>query len=77
MGASKKTETSLEGLQSDLVSDFTHDDFWYFEDSWNKSHADPFKDGYAQGQKDLAKLIMETFKEHEVPLMLWEALKEY
>ena len=77
MGASKKTETSPEVSQSDLVSDFTHDDFWYFEDSWNKSHADPFKDGYAQGQKDLARLIMETFKEYEVPLMLWEALKEY
>ena len=75
MGASKKTETSQEVSQNDLVSDFTYDDFWYFEDSWNKSHGDPFKDGYKQGQKDLAKLIMETFKEYEVPLMLWDALK--
>lgn len=77
MEASKKTETSLEVLQNDLVSDFTHDDFWYFEDSWNIINDNPFLEGYAKGQKDLARLIMDTFKEYEVPLMLWEALKEY
>ena len=36
-----------------------------------------YADGYDQGQKDLAKLIMETFKQYEVPMLLWEALKEY
>ena len=49
----------------------------YFRECRELSEQRAYADGYDRGQKDLAKLIMETFKEYEVPMLLWEALKEY
>jgi flagellar biosynthesis/type III secretory pathway protein FliH len=44
-----------------------------YDEGYHEGHYE----GYYRGQKELAKLIMETFKEYEVPMLLWEALKEY
>ena len=45
--------------------------------SEQRAYDEGYLEGYYRGQKDLANLIMETFKQYEVPLLLWEALKEY
>ena len=45
--------------------------------SEKRAYDEGYHEGYYRGKKDLAKLIMETFKQYEVPRMLGEALKEY
>jgi len=75
MEESKNKKITQEDLQKDSASSFTHDDFWYFEDSWNRLHKDPFKEGYEAGQRDLARNILETFKSYDIALQVRECLE--
>ena len=75
MEESQKPKITAEDLQKDSASSFTHDDFWFFEDSLNRQHKDPFREGYEAGKRDFARNIFDTFKSYEVPLQMKEFLE--